>query len=186
MKFTRILLLFIVLAYSCNYSNDTLGGWPERTFPVSKENLTIAINKLYQDNPNYKVPDKWKYADSSEIKSYFFLPSVTFYFKNNPEEMYYVTFIGDDAMLADKSKISIDIRSVSSDGNYDGENNWVRYDNQTLLEKQRIEKRFDEEIISKLEQYTHSHVIKATNRFAVTAGFLSENPAETKKLRTSM
>jgi hypothetical protein len=101
------------------------------------------------------VPGKWMEEDSAEIKSYFFMPSMTFYFKENPEEMYFVTFIGDDTMLADTSKTIIAIRSV----NYGVE--WFRYDDESPAEQVRIEKRFDKEIISKLELFTGTDALKA-------------------------
>ena len=133
-----------------------LGRWPERTFPISKKKLTVAISQLYDQNVEYKVPSKWIEEDSSEIKSYFYLPSTTFYFKENPEEMYFVTFIGDDKMLVDSSKTIIAIRSV----NYGG-GKWFRYDDESPAEQVRIEKRFDKEIISKLELFTGTDALKA-------------------------
>jgi len=93
--------------------------------------------------------------DSSEKKSYFYLPGTTFYFKENPEEMFFVTFIGDDTMLADSSKTIIAIRSVYNDGA------WLRYSDERPAEQVRIEKRFDKGIISKLELYSGTEALKA-------------------------
>lgn len=151
------ILIFLAIAFS-HFQDDALGGWPDRTFPISKHKLEKAIDTLYSYNPEYKVPDKWKDEDSSIMKSYFFLPSKTFYFED-PEEMYYVTFIGDSTMLADSTKITIAIRSV----NYRGYN-WSRYvDIKDTSERIRIEKRFDNEIISRLEKYTKTQAVKESS-----------------------
>ena len=151
------ILIYLATQFS-HYADDTLGGWPDRTFPISKQKLEKAIDTLYSYNPEYKVPAKWKEEDSSIMKSYFYLPSKTFYF-NDPEEMYYVTFIGDSTMLADSTKITIAIRSV----NYDGYS-WSRYvDIKDTSERMRIEKRFDNEIISRLEKYTKTQAVKGAS-----------------------
>jgi hypothetical protein len=152
-------VLLSIFFYGCHYSDDTLGGWPERTFPISKKKIGDAINRLYKENPEYRVPDKWKYEDSSIRKAYFFLPSITFYFKGDPEEMYYVTFIGDDAMLADPSQITISIRLMNSGGS-----KWFKYIELNMDERKRIQARFDKEIISKLELYTKTNAEKLNQR----------------------
>jgi len=88
-------------------------------------------------------------AEDTSIKnSYFFLKSRTFYFKNDPEEMYYVTFKGDSAMLADPSKTTIAIRLINRSGP-----KWFKYVELDTIERKRIEERFDKEIILRLEGY---------------------------------
>jgi hypothetical protein len=154
-KRITFLILTAIFLYRCDSSDTLLGGWPDRTFPISRKKLTSAINQLYDKNVEYKVPGKWMEEDSSIIKSNFYLLSTTFYFKENPEEMYFVSFIGDDSMLADSSKTIISIRSVNN-----GEK-WLRYVDENPAERVRIEKRFDKEIISKLELYSGTNSLKA-------------------------
>jgi len=151
------LILTAIFLCSCDFEENALGEWPERTFPISRKKLTAAINHLNDQNVEYKVPGKWIEEDSSEIKSYFFLISTTFYLSDNPEEMYFVTLIGDSTMLADSSKTIIAIRSVYNDGA------WLRYSDERPAEQVRIEKRFDKEIISKLELYSGADALKAQN-----------------------
>jgi len=155
-KYLKYIIGIAIFLSGCDYSAETLGGWGDRTFPISRGKLTMAINKLYSLNSQYKVPEKWMDEDSSEIKSYFFLQSMTFYFKENPEEMYYVTFIGDSTMLADSSKTIISVRSVYNGGYY----KWPRWIDESPAEQKRIGERFDKEIISKLELYTGTKCIK--------------------------
>lgn len=154
-KFFKILFITSIILSGCGFNDDALGSWPERTFLISRKKLIAAIGQLYNQNVKYKVPGKWMEEDSSEIKSYFYLPSITFYFNENPEEMYFVTFIGDNAMLADSSKTVIAIRSVNN-----GEGKWLRYVDESPSERIRIEKRFDKEIISKLELITGRDALK--------------------------
>ena len=87
-------------------------------FPTSKKKLEIAMDSLYSEHPEYKSPAKWnKYNDWSKA-GYDFLESRIFYFKSDPEEMYYITFIGDSVALADTSKIAIGIRAVFNGKKY--------------------------------------------------------------------
>jgi hypothetical protein len=153
--------LFIGIYYfGSHYTDDTLGGFPERNFPVSKENLDKAIDNLFLSNPEFKVPNKWADEDTSIKKSYFFLEGKTFYFKNNPEEMYYVTFIGDSAVLADSKKATISIRLINNGGS-----KWLRFKEVDTTERKRIEKRFDAEIIGKLENYTGTKSFKSEDDY---------------------
>jgi len=145
-------LIACVLIYFFNvfyhFGDDTLGGFPERNFATSKKNLESAVDSIYSLNPEFRVPNKWADEDTSIKKSYFFMEGRTFYFKNDPEEMYYVTFIGDSAMLANPTKTTISIRLVNFGGP-----KWLKDREVSKSEYLRIEERFDKEIISKLENY---------------------------------
>ena len=143
---------------SCSLTSDSLHPFCIRTFPISKNSLAIAINKLYSTHPEYKPANKWMYEDTSMKKAYFFLESRSFYFKGEPEEMYFVTFLGDSTMLANPAKITIAIRSVNTGGP-----KWFDYAELSAIERSRIEKRFDCEIISKLEAYTNTKAKKEDN-----------------------
>lgn len=129
----------------------------ERDFPVSKKKLEVAMDSLYSQHPEYKIPDKWKAFDGWAKSGYGFLESRIFYFKSSPEEMYYVTFIGDSVMLADPNKIGIGLRAIY---NGDANGKWLLGNDLDSKEKDRIDKRFDHEIISKLEQYTNTKASK--------------------------
>ena len=63
--------------------------------------------------------------------------------------MYYITFVGDSTLMTDTSKISIAIRAINR-----GKYKWQLDADLESKEKERIEKRFDDEIISKLKEYT--------------------------------
>jgi hypothetical protein len=118
-------------------------------FPYRKKKLEIGIDSFYAKNPEYRMPEKWLRFDSWSANGYDFLESRIFYFKAPPEEMYYVTFIGDSIELADKTKIAIGISAVNK-GNY----KWFLENDLDSREKERISKRFNDEIVSKLKQYT--------------------------------
>ncbi|MHA4811109.1 hypothetical protein ACX0G9_23575 [Flavitalea flava] len=64
-------------------------------------------------------------------------------------------FIGDSASLADPKSIRIAIRSVN-----DGISGWKKESDFNFSEKARIENRFDDEIVKKLEKYTNSLSLK--------------------------
>jgi len=129
----------------------TLGGFDTRMFPTSKRNLVKAIDTLFARIPDYKIPDKWRSLDDWRERGYNFLDARIFYFKSEPEEMYYVSFYGDanDSIQIDTNRTGIAIRAVNN-----GTGTWILEENTSSSDKKRIEARFDKEIISKLEQYT--------------------------------
>jgi hypothetical protein len=137
-------------------SCGTLGGIGDGIyFPISKKKLEIAMDSLYVKHPEYKTPKDWEKFNNWSERGYEFLESRIFYFKSSPEEMYYVTFIGDSTALANTMKIRIGIRALNK-GNY----KWLLDDDLDSKEKERVEKRFDVEIISKLEEYTKTKASK--------------------------
>jgi hypothetical protein len=130
----------------------TLGSIGEMiVFPASKNRLSIAMDTLYSRHPEYKIPEKWEGFDDWSKAGYDFLEGKVFYFKSPPEEMYYVTFIGDSETLADTTKIGIGIRAIYN-GNYKGR--WLLADSLNSKETKRVETRFNKEIISRLEEYS--------------------------------
>lgn len=132
-------------------SCGTLGGFETITFSTSKKSLESGIDSLYAIYPQYRIPAKWKSLDDWSARGYDFLESRLFYFKNPPEELYYVSFIGDSADLANKSKISISIRAVTNETS-----GWKLEKDVSSKESERIELRFRKEIVEKLEQITGS------------------------------
>ena len=149
MKIKCALFTLLFLTFSgCNYFGaGTLGGFDNRTFATSKTNLERTIDTLYSINPDLKIPDKWKDLDNWSEQGYDFLESRIFYFKNEPEEMYYVTFIGDSTMLANLNEVTIAIRAVNI-----GNGTWKLEEDFNQAEKNRIQRRFDAEVTSKLKK----------------------------------
>ena len=135
----------------------TLGGFETITFPTSKRVLVIAIDSLFAQYPDYRIPDKWKKEDDWKERGYGFLDSRIYYFKTKPEEMYYVSFCGDanDSLQIDTTRTGISIRAIDDSINY----RWTKESDISSSEKRRIEKRFQDEIILKLEHYTNSKAL---------------------------
>lgn len=121
-------------------------------FPVSKKKLEIAFDSLYFYHPNYIIPSKWEENNNWSKRGYGFLDGRIFYFNSHPEEMYYISFIGDKSTFKDTTHIDISIRSVFA-GN---KRKWLKQEDFTKEEESRIQTRFKKEIISKLEKYTNS------------------------------
>lgn len=150
MKFYKIIfysLTFLIFC-GCVTGGGTLGGFDPITFPTSKKKMEEAVGSLFTNYPEYGIPKKWQHLNSWEDRGYGFLQSYIFYFKNAPEEMYYVTYIGDEKMLADPTNIQIAIRAINNGGN-----RWSLNEDLNQNEKNRIIKRFNSEVISKLEFY---------------------------------
>jgi hypothetical protein len=148
-KCKSIFLLFtltIIFFLGCG----TIGGFKTIEFSTSKRNLEIGMDSLFANYPEYNIPDKWKQMDDWKEKGYDFLEYRIFYFKSPPEEMYLVSYIvypNDSAY----SNGRLAIRFVSH-----GLTGWLKENYFSDEEKQRIEARFEREIISKLEKYTSS------------------------------
>lgn len=154
MKKIALILSFYLTA--CNFGAGTLGGFDSITFPTFKKNIVASIDSIYKMYPSYKIPDKWKYHDDWKRRGYDFLDSRIFYFKSEPEEMYYVTFLGDanDSVQTNQNNTSISIRAFLKYNLGDSFESWHTEDQCRSKEKKRIEKRFNEEIISKIEALT--------------------------------
>ena len=150
----KILILFLgMVCYSCNMIGaGTLGGFQEWSFPASRELFDKEISNLYKDNPQYIIPEKLKYLDSWEESGYGFLDGKIFYFASVPEELFYVSywetkhdFLGDP----DRKYTEIAVRAIHS-----GAGGWKTVDGfkNNKFDKDRINARFYNEILSKLEK----------------------------------
>lgn len=146
---TKIYFLLILVSFiSCD---GTLGGFNTISFPVSKKKIEIALDSLNSKHKTYIIPSKWEENNHWSKSGYDFLESHIFYFKEEPEEMYYVSFIGDEETFKDTTHIDIAIRSVF----IGRKRKWLKQEEFTREEENRIQTRFKAEIISKLEKYTN-------------------------------
>lgn len=147
-KLNGWLLLVIVSLISCD---GTLGGFNTISFPTSKKNIENAIDTLYSNYPDYRIPDKYKDFDNWSKRGYDFLDSRILYFTHEPEEMYYISFVGDEESFKDTTHIDIAIRAVF----LGSKRKWLKEEDFSKEEKNRIQTRFKNEVISKLEGYTN-------------------------------
>ena len=136
-KILTILFLTTLLT-RCNIGAGTLGSFNERKLPVNKSDFLNALNSLTER----QIPDKWKETALSIEDTYDFLTAdvTCLYLKDNPEEMYFVSYQGN------KKVTVISIRSV-----YKNEQ-WFGKGNLESKEIDRIEKRFDNQIIRIIEE----------------------------------
>jgi hypothetical protein len=147
MKKTTLNICILLISF-ITFSCGTLGGFDTRTLQVKKNELNKAFDTLYSKYPNYKIPNKWKKFDDWNERGYDFLDARLIYFENSPEEMYYLTFIGDSITTSNSQTSVISIRAICN-----GSAKWLLVSDFSKAQKERIEKRLDEEIISKLEFY---------------------------------
>jgi len=120
----------------------TLGSFSIMHFSVNKKVLSLSIDSLYLNYPSYKIPEKWKKFDDWKDRGYGFLDSRIFYFRNNPEEMFYVTITGDTSA---QSHSQMSIRAVCR-----GNAKWLLQENFSKSEIEKIELKFESEILSKI------------------------------------
>lgn len=153
LKKISILILALIFV-SCGMLAGTLGAFRQWTFPVQKIKMDHAVNILFKNHPEYLIPDELKDLDDWEDRGYGFLDGKIFYFKDHPEEMYYVsyfTYVEGFEDEKDSKTTSIAIRAVH---NLTPEGRWNTSENIKHNDKEikRIEDRFYNEIIIKLEK----------------------------------
>jgi hypothetical protein len=153
----KIILIMILVSFYIN-SCGTLGGFDNRNFPIGKSKLLQSFDHLYEKYPEYIIPKKWETFNDWHERGYDFLQGKIVYFKNQPEEMYYISFIGDSIEQSIPYKCSIAIRAICK-----GTNKWNLENDFSKDEKERIENRFDKEIISKLEILSNSKSTRVSN-----------------------
>lgn len=140
------LIVFFILT-GCNIGAGTLGGFEQYHFQVPVKKLEQAIDSVYSNYPDYRMPEKWRQFDSWSERGFDFLQSEMFYFSEPPEEMYYVTYIGNNE--TEQKKAIIGIRAIN-----EGQHRWLKSMDLNEAENERIKKRFRTEILPKIEAYS--------------------------------
>jgi hypothetical protein len=145
------LLLLSVYLTNCDYAKGTLGGSQDITFRIPKKQLGKGIDDFLLKNPEYKIPEKWKKLDDWDQRGLGFLKGKIIYFKNSPEEMYYVT-ISEDPVDVNTTSI-INVRAVN------GGWSWNNYADIKETEKLRVEQRFYREIVLNIQKVTKINAV---------------------------
>lgn len=148
----KLQFFIIVIVFGLMSCDGTLGGFNTISFPVSKKRVEIAFDSLYSNHPEYKIPDKLQEYNFWSKSGYDFLYSRLIYFNEFPEEMFYVSFVGEEQTFKDTTHADIAIRSVFTGS----KKKWLKEEDFSEEEKIRITNRFENEILSKLEKYTDS------------------------------
>jgi hypothetical protein len=132
----------------------TLGGWTIVEFSSPEKEIQNAIDSLYRAHPEYTLPEKWKSKPDFWINNYSFLKTVIFYFKDYPEEMYYVTFV-ESGTGDNPNHTRLAVRAVEAE-----QTTWKKHEELSVEEQERIQKRFEDEIVLKLEGITKKRAFK--------------------------
>lgn len=135
---------------------DTMGQIGDSySFHTSKDTLERAIDTLFAKYPEYKMPQKWEQYNTLKPRPAPYLENKYFYFKDRPEEMYYVVLVDNLVMNGDSSHSALAIRAVNT-----GRSKWLLESDLGYRDERRISKRFDSLIVSKLKLYTGAKVRK--------------------------
>jgi hypothetical protein len=142
MKNLTILLAVMIALTRCNIGAGTLGSFDARRFAIKKSDFLAVFDSLTEK----QIPDKWRDTAASIEQTYEFLgDDVTcLYLNENPEEMYFVSYQGNSKFTV------ISVRSVFRHGR------WSVKGDLDDNEIDRIETRFDNEIIKKVENRTRT------------------------------
>jgi hypothetical protein len=142
MRNLTILLAVLTILTRCNIGAGTLGSFDDRRFPIKKSDFLTVFDSLTEK----QIPDKWKETASDIERTYEFLADdvTCLYLNDNPEEMYLVSYQGNSKFTV------ISVRSVFRQGR------WFVKGDLDDDEIDRIETRFDNEIIKKIENRTRT------------------------------
>ena len=143
-------LSFLLICVYFSSGCGTLGGFEPIYFDCNKNQVSEEIDSFYLKHSEYRIPNKWKNFDDWDKRGYDFLDGRIFYFLKPPEEMYYVTFVGDSAFQSSNSPINMSIRGISK-----GHPKWLLNEDLTEVEIKRINERFRVEILSKINCFHH-------------------------------
>lgn len=135
-----LVIWFIFLHASCEPRHN----FNHRIFNLPKAALLNAIDSLYDKHPQYRSPAKWKIYDSYSQRGYEFSSERRFYFQQPNEEMYYVSIMEYNDMTR------VVISAVHTNAG------WQLEEDMPPGEIRRIEKRFEDRVISELEKITNS------------------------------
>jgi hypothetical protein len=135
-----LIILSVLVCGSC----DDPDKFTHRVFQLDELTLLRSIDSLYEQNPQYKPPAKWTIYDSYSQRGNEFSKERKFYFPSPVDEMYSVRILKFD------KETKIIISAIFSN------NGWQLENDLTPNEIMRIEKGFDDRIISKLEMLTNS------------------------------
>lgn len=148
----KVLIISILVLSSCEYIGaGSLGAYKIKGFPFTNKALHLSTKTFYIEYPEYQMPEKWKYEleywkkDGIDKKKI-----LMFYFKTGPEEMYFVHIL-EPGMVKDPEYARIAVVSV-----YSQKSGWQEIKKFKKEEMERIEQRFESEIISKLEKLTNT------------------------------
>ena len=127
-----ILTLFLL---SCG----TSGHIKFYSFGATKSEIQNQISSIISKDSQFTVPKKWLECTTGDYFERYYI-----YFSKNPEEMYQIGFTGDSLEWNNSSSSKLGLIAV-----YDGK--IFKYESDlSSREIKRIEKRFEEEILSKL------------------------------------
>lgn len=132
-------ILFIFCLYSCG---GTTGHIEFYNFNATKYEVENALLQVINNDTTYKVPKKWR----SHTKDDYF-ERIYIYFSNRPNELYQIGFT-DSNEWQKSATCRLGLISI-----YQGEQ-FMYEDDLNWKEQERIQKRFEEEILTKIK-YTY-------------------------------
>ena len=133
--YIKYCFILLVLLSSCGTTGHIIFyQFEANKYDVEKEILNVI------NNSSHTLPTKWKDCNKGD---YFEMTYV--YFKNNPEEIYRLRFKYDSSIWNTSSTSTLALISQ-----FDGDT-WRNDDELSNKEIQRIQKRFETEILSKIK-----------------------------------
>ncbi len=124
--------------FSC-IGGGTLGGSKNFVFSCSRREVLAKMDVFLELNKEYELPLKYSEQDDWSEKGYDFLHYRLFYFKNDPEEIYYVSLVKNELdENLDSKPSNIAVRSY-----FDFKQKyWINGVGWKKEDKKRIEARF--------------------------------------------
>ena len=134
------MIKYIFLIFCFSSCAGTTGHLKFYDFDITKYEVEKALLQVINEDSTYRVPAKWK----SHTKGDSF-ERIYFYFPHGPEELYQIGFTGDNNEWQKSSTSRLGLISI-----YQGKQ-FMYEDELSWKEQDRIQKRFEEEILSKIK-----------------------------------
>ncbi|MES2827309.1 MAG: hypothetical protein V4687_04120 [Bacteroidota bacterium] len=145
----NVLIIYVgllsIIHTACNYAGGTLGASDGVEFPHSSDKINEGLDSLFSKYSEYQVPEKWHDLDNWSKRGMDYLNGRVLYFRESPEEMYFLTASSDT--INGVGKTAIFIRAVSNG------DTWINFADLSDTERRRMEDRFDKEVIPKIRNF---------------------------------
>jgi hypothetical protein len=134
------ILIMVAVFISSLYSCGTTGHIKFYYFDASKKEVEKRLKEIINQDSLHIVPSKWKEHTMGDYFERYYV-----YFSNSPEEMYQIGFTGDSSDWKNANYSKLGLICVYAGEQFEYENDL------SYREIKRIEKRFEEEILSRLD-----------------------------------
>ena len=148
-------ILLILFLSSCNFSPGIHGLdiLEVERLDLNRTEFEIQYKLFENGYPSYQAPSKWSDSINYWNQVFGFVDCKYIYFNQNPEELYFVTLIGDSKDTTSLNQTLFYQQTLLGvRASFDSINGWRTENDFTENETNRITRRFKTKIIPKIKK----------------------------------